>query len=107
MTGCNVVQPLLLASCDESIIKLPTTLKRCSELPQLAEAEQLLHKHRAFIEKIEKENQRLLFIDLYKTPLCPNKAIIKIEYGGDSACEPIKQTIGKTFFGIPYILING
>lgn len=106
-TGCNTVQPLLLSSCNEFSIKLPTTLKLCSELPQLTEVEQLLNKHKEFIEKLERENPRLLLVDAYKTPFCVDKSIIKIEYGGDTACEPIRQLIGETFFGVPYVLING
>lgn len=106
-TGCSLAQPLLLASCDESSIKFPTVLKPCSELPELTEALKVINDHEQFIKQIEKENPRLLFVDSYKTPFCPNKAIIKVEYGGDTACEPIREMIGETFFGIPYILING
>lgn len=107
LTSCGLAQPLLLASCDESSIKLPTVLKSCNKLPELTEAQKVINDHEQFIKQLEKDNPRLLFVDIHKTPFCSNKAIIRIEYGGDTACEPIREAIGETFFGVPYILING
>jgi hypothetical protein len=107
LTSCGLAQPLLLASCDESSIKFPTSLKSCDQLPNLTEAQRVINDHEQFIKQLEKDNPRLLFVDIHKPPFCSNKAIIKIEYGGDTACEPIREAVGKTFFGVPYILING
>ncbi len=110
ITGCGVVEPVTLATCGAyRILTIPPLrpLISCSKFPAIAEARKVLQQHQQFIQKLKTDNSGFILVDLRELQYCPGKAMIHVEYAGEQDCPAIKQMIGETFFGIPYVLVNG
>ena len=110
ITGCGVVEPVTLATCGAyQILTIPPLrpLISCSNFPAIAEARKVLQQHQQFIQKLQTDNSGFILVDARELQYCPGKAMIHVEYAGEQDCPAIKQMIGDTFFGIPYVLANG
>lgn len=108
-TSCGLVEPVTLATCGAyKILDLSPRrqLISCTKFPEIAEAQKVLQKHGTFIQKLRTDTG-FPSVDAIKLRYCPGKAMIQVEYAGEQDCPAIKQMIGETFFGIPYILVNG
>ena len=109
-TGCGLVEPVSLATCGAYRILTvppPRPLISCSKFPEIALAEKVLQEHQQFIQKLQTDNSGFPFANARELHHCPGKAVISVEYAGEQDCPAIRQMIGETFFGIPYILVNG
>lgn len=78
----------------------------CEKLPARAAVETILREHRDVIEQIKRVGpDSSVFVELAEP--CPGKADLVIYYPSREARHKIERIIGaKTFYGIPYRLIN-
>lgn len=92
-----VVEPLFIIWQDSQ--RVP-----CDQLPNMSQAEQIYNEHLDIVEQIENINPGHVFVSLVER--CPGKGEVEISYDTISTRNQIKDLIGDTFFGIPYVMIN-
>jgi len=92
-----VVEPLLIIGQDTK--RVP-----CDQLPNMSQAEQIYNEHLDTVEQIENINPGNVFVSLVER--CPGKGEVEIHYDTMSTRKLIKDLIGDTFFGIPYVMFN-
>ena len=92
-----VVEPLLIIGQDTK--RVP-----CDQLPDMSQAEQIYNEHLDTVEQIENINPGNVFVSLVER--CPGKGEVEIHYDTMSTRKQIKDLIGDTFFGIPYVMFN-
>ncbi|UCG04386.1 MAG: hypothetical protein JSW11_10445 [Candidatus Heimdallarchaeota archaeon] len=76
----------------------------CDQLPTMSQAEQIYNEHLDTVEQIENISPGKVFVSLVERS--PGKGEVEIEYDTMSTRNQIKDLIGGTFFGIPYIMHN-
>jgi hypothetical protein len=76
----------------------------CDQLPTISQAEQIYNEHLDTVEQIENISPGKVFMSLVER--CPGKGEVEIEYDTRSTRKQIKDLIGDTFFGIPYVMLN-
>jgi len=92
-----VVEPLFIIGQDTK--RVP-----CDQLPNMSQAEQIYNEHLDTVEEIENINPGNVFVSLVER--CPGKGEVEIHYDTMSTRKQIKDLIGDTFFGIPYVMFN-
>ncbi len=92
-----VVEPLFIIGQDTK--RVP-----CDQLPNMSQAEQIYNEHLDTVEQIENINPGNVFVSLVER--CPGKGEVEIHYDTMSTRKQIKDLIGDTFFGIPYVMFN-
>jgi hypothetical protein len=92
-----VVEPLFIIGQDTK--RVP-----CDQLPNMSQAEQIYNEHLDTVEQIENINPGNVFVSLVER--CPGKGEVEIQYDTMSTRKQIKDLIGDTFFGIPYVMFN-
>lgn len=76
----------------------------CDQLPDLSQAEKIYNEHLDTVEQIENISPDNVFVLLIER--CPGKGEVEIQYDTMSTRKQIKNLIGDTFFGIPYVMFN-
>jgi hypothetical protein len=76
----------------------------CDQLPNMGQAEQIYNEHLDIVAQIENINPGNVFVSLVER--CPGKGEVEIQYDTISTRKQIKNLIGDTFFGIPYVMFN-
>ncbi len=92
-----VVEPLFIIGQDTKQVP-------CDQLPDMSQAEQIYNEHLDTVEQIENINPDNVFVSLVER--CPGKGEVEIYYDTMSTRKQIKDLIGDTFFGIPYVMFN-
>jgi len=78
----------------------------CSALPELSEVESVVAQHTDVIDKIENLSPGNIEV-VIDSITCPGKASIIIFYASKEESKLIKELLtDKTFFGVPYSMIN-
>jgi|LSQX01.1.fsa_nt_gb hypothetical protein len=78
----------------------------CSALPQLSEVESVVAQHPDVIAQIENLSPGNIEV-VIDSITCPGKASIIIFYASKEESKLIKEILtDKTFFGVPYSMIN-
>ena len=93
----RVIEPLLIIRQDSK--RVP-----CDQLPSMSQAEQIYNEHLDTVEQIENISPSKVFVSLVER--CPGKGEVEIHYDTISTRRQIKDLIGDTFFGIPYVMFN-
>ena len=91
------VEPLLLIQQDAEHVP-------CDQLPNISLAEQIYNEHLDTVQQIENINPDNVFVSLVER--CPGKGEVEIYYDTMSTRKKIKDLIGDSFFGIPYVMFN-
>ena len=92
-----IVEPLFINWQDSK--RVP-----CDQLPNMSQAEQIYNDHLDTVEQIENISPGKVFMSLVER--CPGKGEVEIHYDTISTRNQIKDLIGDTFFGIPYVMFN-
>ena len=81
-------------------------LPPCDQLPSSEQVEQVLVEHKQDKEQIEETCKYGGIYGPFENEKCPGKTHIIVQYStvSDRAC--FKKLIGKTFYGIPYSMMN-
>lgn len=81
-------------------------LPPCDQLPSSEQVEQVLVDHKQDKERIEETCKYGGIYGSFENKKCPGKAHILVQYStvSDRAC--FKKLIGKTFYGMPYSMMN-
>lgn len=78
----------------------------CSALPELSEVESVVAQHADVIDQIENLAPGNIEV-VIDSITCPGKASIIIFYASKEESKLIKEVLtDKTFFGVPYSMIN-
>lgn len=76
----------------------------CEDLPSIDEVRQVMSAYQGELEQIQAVHSEI-YISVDES--CPGKGSLRIEFPGHAQREQIEAIVnGKTFFGIPYSLIN-
>jgi hypothetical protein len=81
-------------------------LRPCSSLPTIDRSESVWAQHadaRSTLERMQPERSVKLELDINR---CPGRAEVLVYYGSERQRKKIQKSIGATYFGIPYRLIN-
>lgn len=70
----------------------------------MSQAEQIYNEHLDTVEQIENISPGYVFVSLVER--CLGKGEVEIYYDTNSTRNQIKDLIGDTFFGIPYVMFN-
>ncbi|MFX0124000.1 MAG: hypothetical protein ACFFAE_10200 [Candidatus Hodarchaeota archaeon] len=93
----RVVEPLFIIWQDNT--RVP-----CDQLPNISQAEQIYNEHLDTVEQIENISPGKVFVSLVER--CSEKGEVEIHYDTMNTRKQIKDLIGDTFFGIPYVMFN-
>ncbi len=79
---------------------------RCSELPTIAEAENTLRRYSSKVNQIKNVNPGFIDVLVQESDNCTGKGIISISHPSESDCESLIEVLDKSFYGIPYKIVN-
>ncbi|NJN53841.1 MAG: hypothetical protein HC804_03230 [Anaerolineae bacterium] len=98
LIGCSTYDDRVL---DNKLHGVP-----CTDLPTIAEVNQIITTHQSEVQQILNVNPGQVFFDIDRET-CPTKASIVISYPSHKDRVAIEAIIGgDTFFNIPYDLLN-
>ena len=113
---CCLCLPLL-ASCDpgvgDGLLAAEWSRTGCPGFPSLAEVESVLAEHQELVQRLESMRNVFIYIDPFGD--CPGGRYLEIYYGGAATAWEILEILDeagareegpRTFFGVPFLLIN-
>ena len=115
---CCLCMPLL-ASCDpgvaDGLLYMEWSRTGCPGFPSLAEVESVLAEHQELVQRLENISTDQVFVSVDGFGDCPGGRYLEIYYGGAATAWEILEILDeagareegpRTFFGVPFLLLN-
>lgn len=99
-----ILSPLVWIGATYIMIVLDTKGLECEELPNWDQAEKIFYEHNDTISQIEAISPGNIFVSLHEP--CADKGEVVISYDSIDSRNKIKDLIGDSFYGIPYVMYN-